>query len=177
MHSWTHYFRRVGLGLAVLAMMATGAHAELGNPSDNTVACCQLTTSLVNDVLRGRDVSGDERFFSAEGAPPNIFFLLDTSGSMQELPQVQNSRNSEFFAITVNGCENPRLDAYALARGWDPATMYDPPDMGTGLGSDNGFPGLFQDDKYYGWLQWQSSSNPTPQWSGGGKEVACNAQI
>jgi type IV pilus assembly protein PilY1 len=177
MHSWTHLLRRVGLGLAVLGMMATGAHAELGNSPDNTVACCQLTTSLVNDVLRGRDVSGDERFFSAEGAPPNIFFLLDTSGSMQELPQVINSRNSEFFAITVNGCENPRLDAYATAHGWDPTHVYDPPDMGTGLGSDTGFPTLFQDSKYYGWMTWGTGSNPTPGWGGGTKEDACNAQI
>jgi type IV pilus assembly protein PilY1 len=177
MHSLTHLLRRVGLGLAVLAMMATGAHAELGDSADNTVACCQLTTSLVNDVLRGRDVSGDEKFFSAEGAPPNIFFLLDTSGSMQELPQVINSKHTEFFSITQNGCENPRLDAYALARGWDPNHVYPVPDQGTGLGADMGFPNLFQDSKYYGWYTWASSSNPTPGWSGGTKETACNAQV
>ncbi len=174
MHSWTPLFRRVCLGLAVLGM-ATGAHAELGNPATNTAACCQLTTSLVNDVIRGRDVSGDERFFSAEGAPPNIHFILDTSGSMQELPQVINSRNSEFFEITVNGCENPRLDAYATARGWNPAFPYPVPDPGTGLGGDHGFPNLFQDDKFYGWLHWFSSSNPTPQWAT--KVAACEAQV
>jgi type IV pilus assembly protein PilY1 len=157
--SSTILLRRLGLGLAMLGV-ATGAHAELGNPADNSAACCQLTTSLVNDVLRGSDVSGDEKFFSAEGAPPNIHFLLDTSGSMQELPQVINSKHSEFFAVTTNGCDNPRLDADALARGWDPSHLYDPPDMGTGLGSDAGFPNLFQDSKFYGWMQWGIQQRP-----------------
>jgi type IV pilus assembly protein PilY1 len=51
------------------------------------------------------------------------------------------------------------------------------PDPGTGLGNDTGFPNLFQDNKYYGWMQWGFSSNPSPQWGGGTKEVACNSQI
>jgi type IV pilus assembly protein PilY1 len=110
-------------------------------------------------------------------APANVHFLVDNSGSMQELPQVINSRHSEFFAITVNGCQNPRLDAYALSNGWDPNFVYPVPDPGTGLGTDTGFPNLFQDSKYYGYLQWGSSSNPLPQWSGGTKEVACNSQV
>ncbi len=173
-HSSIFHLRRLGLGLAMLGV-ATGAHAELGNAGDNSAACCQLTTSLVNDVLRGSDVSGDERFFSAEGAPPNIHFILDTSGSMQELPQVINSRHSEFFGVTVNGCDNPRLDADAIARGWDPSLQYPVPDQGTNLGSDTGFPNLFQDNRYYGWLQWGSSSNPTPQWNT--QEAACELQV
>jgi type IV pilus assembly protein PilY1 len=110
-------------------------------------------------------------------APANVHFLVDNSGSMQELPQVSNSRHSEFFAITVNGCENPRLDAHAFSYGWDPNFVYPVPDPGTGLGSDTGFPNLFQDSKYYGWMSWGSSSNPTPGWSAGTKEVACNTQI
>jgi type IV pilus assembly protein PilY1 len=110
-------------------------------------------------------------------APANVHFLVDNSGSMQELPQVINSRHSEFFAITVNGCENPRLDAHAISNGWNPNFVYPVPDPGTGLGNDTGFPNLFQDSKYYGYLQWGSSSNPTPQWSGGTQEVACNTQV
>ncbi|HVG61099.1 MAG TPA: hypothetical protein VNA24_21240 [Hyalangium sp.] len=110
-------------------------------------------------------------------APANVHFLVDNSGSMQELPQLINSRHSEFFAITVNGCENPRLDAQAVSNGWNPNFAYPVPDPGTGLGSDTGFPNLFQDSKYYGYLTWVSSSNPTPGWSGGTKEVACNAQV
>jgi type IV pilus assembly protein PilY1 len=177
MNSWTPILRSTGLPLAVLGLVTT-AHAQnnLGSAAPQTnVPCCQLTTSLVNDVLRGKDVSGDERFFSAEGAPPNIHFLLDTSGSMKELPQVLNSQHSVFFNLTVNGCENPRLDAFATARGWNPATVYPVPDTGTSLGSDNGFPNLFQDDKFYGYLYWADLSNPTPQWAS--KEAACQSQV
>ncbi len=107
--------------------------------------------------------------------PANVHFILDTSASMHELPQVISSRHSEFFEITVNGCENPRLDADAIARGWEPHFQYPVPDPGTGLGSDHGFPNLFQDNKFYGWQHWGSSSNPTPQWDA--KETACNAQV
>ena len=114
--SWISILRRLSLGLAMLGVVG-GAHAELGNPASDSAACCQLTTSLVNDVLRGKDVSGDERFFSAEGAPPNIHFLVDTSGSMRELPQVLNSEHSTFLELTTNGCDNPRLDAFTPAYG------------------------------------------------------------
>jgi type IV pilus assembly protein PilY1 len=178
MSSWTPIFRHAGLGLAVLGLVSA-AHAQtLGNAgasADDSVPCCQLTTSLVNDVLRGKDVSGDERFFSAEGAPPNIHFLLDTSGSMRELPQVQNSQHSVFFNNTVNGCENPQLDAFGAAKGWNAATAYPVPDTGTGLGSDSGFPNLFQDNKFYGYLYWSDLSNPPPQWNS--QEEACSSQV
>ncbi|KFE60714.1 pilus assembly protein PilY [Hyalangium minutum] len=179
MHSWTPILRRAGLGLVVLGLV-TAAHAQnnLGNagatPADST-ACCQLTTSMINDVLRGMDVSGDERFFSAEGAPPNIHFLLDTSGSMRELPQVENSDHATFFTITTNGCQNPRLDAFAASRGWNPTTVYPVPDLGTQEGSDTGFPNLFQDDKFYGWMYWADLSNPPTQWNS--KEHACQSQV
>src|SRR5215213_7829959 len=118
MNSWTSILRRLGLGLAVLGLVG-GAHAaDLGDGS-NSPACCQLTTSLVNDVLRGKDVSGDERFFSAEGAPPNIHFLVDTSGSMRELPQIKNGSHYTFFEETINGCENPNLEAFSISKGWN----------------------------------------------------------
>ena len=74
------------------AMVAMSSHGHGRSAAAATVACCQLTTSLVNDVLRGSDVSGDERFFSAEGAPPNIHFIVDASRSMQELPQVKQAK-------------------------------------------------------------------------------------
>src|SRR5437868_9984050 len=105
MHSWTRILPRLSLGLVVLGA-ASVAYAELGDPSTNSAACCQLTTSLVNDVIRGKDSTGDERFFSSDGAPPNIHFLVDLSSSMRELPQVINSGHSDFFNITINGCEN-----------------------------------------------------------------------
>ncbi|HLL05625.1 MAG TPA: DUF6081 family protein [Myxococcaceae bacterium] len=108
-------------------------------------------------------------------APPNIHFLIDTSGSMKELPQISNSNHVEFFNLTTNGCENPRLDAFAAANNWNPNFQYPVPDPGTGLGSDSGFPNLFQDARFYGYLYWQDLSNPPTQWDG--REAACQSQV
>ncbi len=174
--SWTSHIRR--LSAAVVVLGATGlafAQTNLGDASKDTAACCQLTTSLIQDVLRGNDVAGDERFFSSEGAPPNIHFLIDTSGSMKELAQVSNSSHTEFFNITTNGCVNPRLDAFAAANAWNPNFQYPVPDPGTGLGSDSGFPNLFQDSKFYGYMYWSDLSNPPSQWDS--REIACQTQV
>ena len=108
-------------------------------------------------------------------APPNVHLLVDTSGSMRELPQLSNSNHEEFFALTTNGCVNPRLDATQSTRGWDPNTVYPVPDIGTGVGMDLGFPNLFQDDKFYGYMYWADLSNPAPQW--GSREQACQSQV
>jgi type IV pilus assembly protein PilY1 len=108
-------------------------------------------------------------------APPNVHFLVDTSGSMKELPQLKNSNHVEFFSITTNGCSNPRLDAMQVARGWDPNTVYPLPDVGTGVGTDLGFPNLFQDSKFYGYMYWSDLSNPPPQWNT--REAACQGQV
>jgi type IV pilus assembly protein PilY1 len=108
-------------------------------------------------------------------APPNVHFLVDTSGSMRELPQVINSDHAEFFNSTTSGCFNPRLDAAQVSRSWNPDTVYPAADTGTGLGSDTGFPNLFQDSKFYGYLFWNDLTNPSPQWNT--KEEACQAQV
>ncbi len=108
-------------------------------------------------------------------APPNIHLLIDTSGSMRELPQLLNSNHAEFFDITTNGCVNPRLEAIQTLREWDPSTVYPVPDLGTGVGMDLGFPNLFQDSKFYGYMYWADLSNPSPQWNS--KEEACQLQV
>jgi type IV pilus assembly protein PilY1 len=174
MHSWTPHFRRLLTGLVLLGAAGI-ASAQLGNSTADTPACCQLTTSLIQDVLRGNDPSGDERFFSAEGAPPNLHFIIDVSGSMKELPQIINSDYKAFYDATVNGCENPALQAFSDSHEWNPNFQYPVPDTGTGLGSDTGFPNLFLDNRYYGNGLWQYSSSPPFQWST--KEQACQTQI
>ncbi|WP_224248322.1 pilus assembly protein [Hyalangium gracile] len=166
--------KRLCLGLLVLGLAGT-ASAELGNPSINSPACCQLTTSLVQEVLSSQEASAEERLLNAPGVPANVHFLIDTSASMQELPQLTNSEHRNFFDITTNGCDNPRLDAFSASRGWDPAIQYSVPDVGTGLGSDYGFPNLFQDSKFYGYMYWGSSSNPSYQFET--KEHACQSQV
>jgi len=108
-------------------------------------------------------------------APPNIHFIIDISGSMRELPQVVGSSHSEFFNSTTSGCFNPRLDEFQTSHGWNPDTAYPIPDQGTMLGSDMGFPNLFQDSKFYGYMYWGDSTNPAPQWNS--KEEACQSRI
>ncbi|WP_224249351.1 pilus assembly protein [Hyalangium gracile] len=108
-------------------------------------------------------------------APPNIHFLMDTSGSMRELPQVKKGLHSAFFNETTNGCVNPSLDLTQALGNWNPATVYPVPDSGTGLGSDTGFPNLFKDDKFYAYMYWGDSSEPTWQWDS--KEQSCQSQV
>ena len=47
--------------------------------------------------------------------------------------------------------------------------------MGTGLGSDTGFPKLFLDDKYYGYMYWADRNDPPYEWDT--KEQACESQV
>jgi type IV pilus assembly protein PilY1 len=92
------------LCLALVLMGAAGAaSAQLGS-STTRPACCQLTTSLIQDVLNLEPPS-DERFLGApisEGLPPNIHFIVDVSGSMRELPQIQNSNDKALYAQLSN---------------------------------------------------------------------------
>ncbi|HEX8705339.1 MAG TPA: pilus assembly protein PilY, partial [Myxococcaceae bacterium] len=163
----------VGLGLVLLGV-ASAASAQLGTVQQKA-ACCQLTTSLIQDVLSSKDPVADEQLVMGGETPPNIHILLDTSGSMRELPQISNSNHVEFFTATTNGCVNARLDAFQASRSWNPAFQYPIPDYGTGLGSDWGFPNLFQDDKFYGYMYWADSSDPAYQWVS--KEQACQVQV
>jgi len=107
--------------------------------------------------------------------PPNVHFIIDTSGSMKELPQVVNSDHSQFFDLTVEGCSNPRLDAFSASNGWVAGVRYQQPDRGTAQGSDTGFPNLFLDDKFYGYMYWEESNAPAPQWSS--REEVCQSQV
>jgi type IV pilus assembly protein PilY1 len=107
--------------------------------------------------------------------PANVHFLIDTSGSMRELPQVSQSDHRELFALTTEGCVNPRLDAHSFRLGWNPETSYPRPDLGTFLGADNGFPDLFRDDKFYAYMSWGTSNAPPHQWNS--KDEACQSQV
>ncbi len=165
--------KRLYFSLAMLGIAGT-ASAQLGS-TQQSAACCQVTNSLAQGVLHPEEETGDERFFTASPVPPNLHILIDTSVSMRELPQVVNSDHREFFASTLNGCANPRLDAYQASRGWNPANVYPVPDTGTGIGSDIGFPGLFQDSRFYGYMSWGDSTSPTPLAST--KEQACQMRV
>ncbi|HYI01063.1 hypothetical protein [Hyalangium sp.] len=107
--------------------------------------------------------------------PPNLHFLIDTSGSMRELPQIAAGDHEEFFELTVNGCENPRLDAFSATHGWVAGVVYPQPDRGTSQGADTGFPNLFLGDKFYAYMAWGQDNAPLPQWNS--REEACQSQV
>lgn len=152
------------------ATVTMGSATPVGKQS---AACCQLTTTLANEAIRPQDIPGDEQFFLTEGAPPNIHFLIDTSGSMQEFPQIDASDHDTFFKKgdtnaadpTHTGCNNTDLLATESSRSWDYTKVYPVPDEGTGLGSDTGHPDLFRDDKVYLYMSWGDSSSPAPAWA------------
>ncbi|EAU67839.1 hypothetical protein STIAU_3108 [Stigmatella aurantiaca DW4/3-1] len=150
------------------------ASAQLGS-SENSPACCQLTTSLIEDVLLNTEPPGDERFFRSWAPPPNIHFILGATPSMADLPQVDASNYKAFYDATVNGCENPTLNAFADSRGWQPGLQYPVPDQGTWIGSDQGFPNLFQDNKYYVMGAWGTQNSPPAQWST--QQAACQGVV
>ncbi len=160
----TACLRSLSFAAAALLLAATLAHAELGG-NETKPACCQLTTSLATDALRGDDLSGDERFFMNEGTPSNLHFLIDTSASMRELPQLLNGDHEAFFA-SGDGCTQPDLLAVQADKGWNPNTAYPVPDPDQ--------PGLFQDGKFYAYHYWEDLNAPPARWNT--KEDACVEQ-
>jgi type IV pilus assembly protein PilY1 len=133
--------------------------------AETKAACCQLTTSLAAEAVRGGDLTGDERFFMSEGTPPNVHFLIDTSASMRELPQIQNGDHEAFFAAG-DGCTQPDLLAVQSANGWDPNIAYPVPDPD--------HPTLFRDDRFYAYMFWEDLNAPASQWNS--REDACAYQ-
>ncbi len=127
-------------------------------------------------------LSGFAGIASAQGVPPNVHFFMDTSGSMKELPQIKKSDHNTFYnrgdtnaADPLHtGCNNTDLLAVQASRSWDPNKVYDQPDLGTGIGTDLGYPNLFLDGKYYAYMDWEDSSSPTVTWNT--KEDACKEQ-
>jgi type IV pilus assembly protein PilY1 len=122
--------------VAVAAVITASALADGPGTASTGAACCQLTTSLAQDALQGPDLTGDERFFMSSGAPPNIHFILDTSGSMVEPPIITASNYVSFFSAGLK-CDNTLVNSYELDNGWDPNKLYPPPDPGTDYGNDH----------------------------------------
>jgi len=153
MNARSHLLR---LSATALLLTCAPAWSSTPEPVAAKAACCQLTTSLAAEALRGQDITGDERFFMSEGTPPNVHFLIDTSASMRELPQVQEGNHEAFFSAG-DGCSNPDLLAMQAANGWDSTVRYPVPD------ADH--PTLFQDDKFYAYMFWEDLNAPTSQWN------------
>jgi type IV pilus assembly protein PilY1 len=163
MNVWSH-LRRLSAAALLLTSAPGLSESAPGEPGAKA-ACCQLTTSLVSEALRGQDITGDERFFMSEGTPPNVHFLIDTSASMRELPQVQEGNHEAFFAAG-DGCSHPDLLAMQAANGWNPGVAYPVPD------ADH--PTLFRDDRFYAYMFWEDHNAPDAQWNT--KEEVCAFQ-
>ncbi|XXF77355.1 pilus assembly protein PilY [Myxococcaceae bacterium GXIMD 01537] len=180
----SRHYRLFAGALLLAGSQVLAADNNLGTAPGGAMpaACCQLTTTLANEALRPQDIPSDERFFMSEGAPSNIHFLVDTSGSMKELPFIQRSNHDAFYALgdtsssnaAHTGCNNSAIVADQTARSWNKDFKYPVPDTGTGMGSDTGKPNLFLDDRIYYYQQWGDSSSPSANWTT--KEAACKAQ-
>ena len=76
--------RTVLAGIAVAAV-AAGLLPFASDGAGTQDTCCNVTGSLASTV--NNPVAGDEQFFKLPVGPSNVMFLLDTSGSMNNLPQ------------------------------------------------------------------------------------------
>ena len=164
MTAWSPLRRLLPTALLLTPALAHAAPPPAHAPEPKA-ACCQLTTALTSEALRGEDLTGDERFFISEGTAPNVHFLIDTSASMRELPQVKEGDHQTFFDAG-DGCTQPDLLAVQQANGWDASVAYPVPDP------DHS--GLFRDDKLYGYMFWEDLNAPAPNWNT--KEEACAFQ-
>ncbi|WNG49497.1 pilus assembly protein PilY [Archangium minus] len=75
-------FRKLTLCLVALLVVVLRADTAV---AIDQAACCLPTTSRL-DSLMNPTQGGDEKFFSRPGGPPNILFIIDTSGSMHAWP-------------------------------------------------------------------------------------------
>ena len=113
--------------------------------------------------------------YAQQVAPPNVHFLLDTSGSMRELPQIKNSAHSTFFNNTINGCSNPHLDAVETAAELGSHHRLSGSGCGHGPGLGHGLPEPVPGHKFYAYMGWDDSSSPPYQWDS--QEQACQSQV
>jgi len=86
-----HSRRNLLAGLAVSVAAAAILPHVVEGASATQDQCCNVTTSLASTV--NNPVAGDEQFFKLPVGPSNVMFLLDTSGSMNNLPQCGDMGN------------------------------------------------------------------------------------
>jgi len=101
-------FRKLTLSLVVLLVVLL--RADTADAVDQA-ACCLPTTSRL-DSLMNPTKGSDEKFFSRPGGPPNVLFLIDTSGSMHAWPKKWPA---------TRGCS----DAFLNGLGYDKNEAYD----------------------------------------------------
>jgi type IV pilus assembly protein PilY1 len=142
--------------LLALALPAVSPAQESGGGAADTAhpspACCLRSSSPATAALARVGTDADETFFMSKPAPPNVMFVLDTSGSMFELPIDPDKIQ---LAARGNGCEAAAYDAPLSAGAFSMSGNYPPPDLGvsSAWNGDPGFPDLFHQAEFYrrGW--------------------------
>ncbi|OJH37442.1 pilus assembly protein [Cystobacter ferrugineus] len=122
-------FRKLTLSLVVLLVVLLRADTAA---AIDQAACCMPTTSRL-DALMNPVRGGDEKFFSRQGGPPNILFIIDTSASMHDWPKAWPSG--------PRGCSDPFLNEL----GYNKDQTYDR--MWTGISSQSDT--WFANSSYY----------------------------
>ncbi|MCY1080579.1 PilC/PilY family type IV pilus protein [Archangium lansingense] len=118
------------LTLSLVAILVVLLRADTASAIDQA-ACCLPTTSRL-DALMNPTRGSDEKFFSRPGGPPNILFIIDTSGSMHSWPKTWP---------TTKGCS----DSFLNGLGYASAEAY--PRLWTGLNSQSD--AWFATNSYY----------------------------
>ncbi len=77
-----------------------------GGPAAQT-PCANNTSSLASTLQS--PVNGDEQFFTLPVGPSNVMFLVDTSGSMDQLPQCGDANNAWNDSAAPATCKWPAL--------------------------------------------------------------------
>ncbi|WP_375771848.1 PilC/PilY family type IV pilus protein [Archangium gephyra] len=121
-------FRKLTLSLVALVVVLL--RADTASAIDQA-ACCLPTTSRL-DALMNPAKGSDEKFFSRPGGPPNILFVIDTSGSMHSWPKSWP---------TTKGCSSSFLNGL----GYSSTEQY--PRLWTGLSSQSN--DWFANNSYY----------------------------
>lgn len=116
--------------------------------------CCLRGTSTALTTINGTGTDADEKFFVVKGAPPNLMFLLDSSGSMMDfpIPNYEAAPYDSGGARSNAGCTNPTYDAVIAAAAFDLSKSYPPIDLGVdpaAWNGDVGYPDLFRETAFY----------------------------
>jgi type IV pilus assembly protein PilY1 len=86
------HLKLFALALLSAAFLPLSGDAAIPVPAASQAACCNTA-----DQIPSPSPIGDETFFKIPGGVPNIMVLLDSSGSMQQMPQIIRFPTSTAF--------------------------------------------------------------------------------
>ncbi len=102
------HLKLLALVLALAAILPIEGDAAIPVPPASQAACCNTA-----DQIPSPAPTGDEIFFNIPGGVPNVMVLLDSSGSMMDMPQTIRFPNTAAFA--ANGSCDSTVDPMPTA--------------------------------------------------------------